>query len=321
MAVINCDITRDGVRIEEGKRWAQIYKATYQIETDTEMGPIAVQVAARGAVTPRPVPEKGDSYSVASETDLASFALDFNWRRDPKSNKRWFCDVIWRPLDPKDSIDNLIEPIPVNRDPVLWWEFEDTTEVVRKAKNITAMSHISRAAGTLGEIVNAAGVPYDTLPERPKSRPVLVLQRNYSTLDKIREVHDTYIHKLNAATYRGGAAKTWFVRSITSSPPTTENGYTYYQGQIRLAYDPNTWKFTLVNQGLSWLDGTWTPGSPGSWSPNPPKLKKTDANAARITEPQLLTATGQLVNGGAVGNDVEYEYADTVSFTDIELEP
>lgn len=322
MAVTSCDITRDGISIEESKRYAQTYSARYQIETDSEMGPIAVQSGARSG-SPRPVPAKGDYFDVDSETDLSSFALDFRWSRDPQNKFRWFCDVTWRPLDPgrgETSISDVINTDPLAMEPVLWWEIEEYTKPIKEAKVITNLTHVGRAVGSTGPLINAAGDPFDIVPEIPASRSTLVIQKNWENLDSIRKWNDEFANKLNSGTYRNAPARTLLAKTISSGMPVFDNGVTYYTVQLRLVYEPDEWKHVLTNAGMKYLTGTWTPGSPGSWSNR--KEVTTDSSGAKIVTPRQLGQYGNLDWDGDELPNVEYEYGvDEVDFTGIEEEP
>lgn len=311
--LVKCDIDRNGVRIQEGRRWARTYQARYIIEASESVGCLEAEVLARSGGA-RPVPIKGAAYAVAGNgADPASFALEFQWSVNPQRHSQWFCDVTWRPPDPKESPPNYTVPNPLDRSAIHWLEFEETTEIVTEAKNITPLPHLSpaRPAGTLGKIVNAAGQPFDSLPERPNARPVLVLQRAYRTLEQLMGLHNTYYRKLNSDTYQGAPAKTLYVRSIQCGAPQYENGVEYFIGQIRIVYNPKGWKISLVNQGLAYLESG--------------KLINYDKSSTGqiFTEPILLAANGSRLSPGVAGNSIEYEYSDdTVSFANIgELPP
>lgn len=316
MSVVECEITRNGVRIQESKRWAQTYSARYRIITDVPLGPIAVQTASR-IYGNTPVPYKGDAYNVHGEIDPASFALDFSWELDPQNRNRWYCDVVWRPPDPREIVANYTQPNPLQRTVIKWIDFEETTEVVQEAKNITNLGHLNppRPVGTLGPIVNTAGQLFDDFRERPDARPVLIIQRNYPSLASIIALHNTYYRKLNQDVYEGAAAKTLWVRRITASPPIFENGFQYFQGTIHIAYDPRGWKHRIVNRGLAYLEAG--------------KLIDFDKGAGaaagtghNFSEPILLNSTGgRLPPGASSGITVEYEWGDTTSFANIEQVP
>lgn len=306
--IASCKIDRGGVKISESKRWPQVYNATYIIETTGAQGPLRVQIDSRLATSlPHPVPIKGATYNVASEADNSSFAQDFSWRRDTDKADRWFCDVTWRPLDPRDSPANLAQPDPLLRTAVQWWEFEETTELVEVAENITPLPQLSRPANTLGPIVNAAGKPFDSVPERPKSLMVLVIQRAYSSLIKVRQAYDNYAHKINSDTYQGAAVGTLYVRRVSCSQPLYENGAAYFIGQIHIAYDPAGWKFALVNRGLGAGVGA--------------AYRAFDTTGQETTEPLLLALDGTRLPSGIGGNTIDYKYAPSVSFANIAQEP
>jgi hypothetical protein len=118
-------------------------------------------------------------------------------------------------------------------------ERRETDFPIVEAKNVEPLPYAGggasgRAAGTLGRVVNAAGEQADEQLLDTISNPVLVIRRNYASLNQIIELNLDYQLTTNDAAIYGWEIRRLKFLAAESLGRQEENGIEYYPGEVRI---------------------------------------------------------------------------------------
>lgn len=154
-------------------------------------------------------------------------------------------------------------------------------------------------------LVNAAGEPFDALPERDRSKVVINIEKNYASAqwNSIEPLLDTVNQGIVTIRGRNYPAET--LRLIAANE--TENvemvsgsAVTFYTVNMSLKYDKNGHKHELLNVGYQELDGS---------ARKPIK----DADGNQVTKPWPLNADGTKKAAPDTAPDVLTFYPDELA--------
>lgn len=165
------------------------------------------------------------------------------------------------------------EPNPLLRPVRYSVEFQNVVQAIRKD------------VVTGNAFLNSAGKPFGA-QEIERSILLLTCVKNYATLDEIIAIGRTYDQSVNDASYKGYGARQAKFESIVSSQQMYENGIAFYEGTIRIAFDPLNWDMKLVQEG-------WVYKAAGK------TRRFLDDDNQPTTEPGLLDALGNKLAVGA----------------------
>lgn len=245
MAVTSCYYDRDQVEASVSDSGMGTYTHGYIITTDSEMGAESVVAGAQAlGGGNNPLPAQWAAYSYQGDTDLYSYARDFALKRVPETKYLWRATVVWRPVEPGEgSRTQGGDPIrsvtnPVDRDAVVWWDREVTTEV--KQKDTTGKC-----------LLNKCGFRYEERAEIEVSRSVLVVECNVATLGDVYYYTNKFEGTVNNSPMTIGqksiAARACLCREVASSPVKTEQGYVFFTLVFRFVFakDGENWDFPM----------------------------------------------------------------------------
>lgn len=234
------------------------YSAKYRVTTDTRaMSGLAVAILAQSA-TPDPLPAYFASYALYGASDPSALAQDFSGSTpDPDKHATvWIFSVGWRPLEGDQDDDHTSQDNPLDRPLRIRVDQEEVEELVENGYNDDALPNVNlpgetggRAADTFGPICNSAGQQPDTPLTRPRKIDVLVIRKNFATIDEIVALRNAFNGKLNNATFYGAPARKALCRSITMSDEMSAGGVEYREAEFQIAGDPNGFSIPLVNCG------------------------------------------------------------------------
>jgi hypothetical protein len=227
-----------------------IYNLRFLVTTDGAIGPKSVINGALSA-SPAPLPSRWSTYAYLDDTDPYSYARDYRVERDPKSVKRYFIDLTYRPPESGEGSATSggdpvrSEPNPMDRPPVLWWDREVNT--TRFQEDIE---------GT--PIRNYAGDYYDDYVDLETPKSVLVVEFNVPTAGDVYTLQDTFDGAVNVSAWTVDGvtvpARNALCREVSGGPPITELGYTYFRVTMRFVFaeDGGTWDYRIPEYGYFW---------------------------------------------------------------------
>jgi hypothetical protein len=305
------------------------YEVVFEVDQD-DAGPladgVAVTLAAIALGGSGRVYGLGEEYSLFT-TDLDSYCQLISWKRpDPANNlKRWHVTCNFGPSQGTDP------GVYTEDNPLLWpviydVDFIEEQVPLDKARVVESLSHIGRAAGSLGPVINAAGVEFTEAALTTIWYPILIAKKNYSTLDEIVALNLAYQGTTNSDTYFGAATRKAKFLSTASGGRQQVNGTVYYPGTTRIWFKDATWDRGILNNGWSHLvksGGNYKLDSAGK-----PKLFKNkvhdDPNAAAETDPDQdcseplnMALDGTLQPSDVAGLYLNYRDLNEVSYAGI----
>lgn len=243
MAVTSCHYDRRICSGQSDEFGMGIYTLGWVVKTNSTMGPNAVLQGAQtitgsdsDGIANNAVPLRWDSYSYQGDSDQLSYARDYKVTQDPGSVNLWFIEVTYKPPgsgegsatsggDPINSVSD-----PIARETVKWWDREVFTYEALYDKDGKA-------------IVNKAQDYYPEPIELEACRGVLVIEKNYRTLENVMFLSMTYDGAVNKTTWNVTPAlqlqpRQALCRQVSSGPPRTEQGYVYFPVSFRFAVKP-----------------------------------------------------------------------------------
>ena len=277
-------------------QWQRTYTRVFIVETnDVKDGPYAVRTAV-DPNTSTAIPSIGNSYTnstgayAATETDTGSFVQSIEVAEDGGSSSggmQWLVTVKYGPYDATQFSATAVDwPIRVSfggnhYDKVVW--FDQAGNAIR----------------------NSAGDPFDSPITRDDTRSVITVERNELVSAFDLTLAESYRDKVNNATWNGFDAKTVKCSSITTGPPQQDaNGAIFYVVTYVFEIDRDTWKKSLLDQGLCQLDSS----SPARQTPI------TDANGQPVTEAVPLDGSGHRLASNATPVQLDFDVYPAVDF-------
>lgn len=230
------------------------YEVTFEVD-QTDGGALACGVAvviAAQALGTNPVPLQGDDYSYDSFTDLDSFCQEISWSRPNPVDKpkRWHVVCKYDPVDGTDP-GSISEPDPLLRPVEYWIEWAEEQVVLDEAAIVEDLSHIGRAANSVGRVVNSCGVEFTEPLMKTIYYPVLHCQKAYATLDEIVALNLTYQGTTNNGTFFGAGAREAKYLTTESGRIQRLSGTDFYMGVTRIWFKDDTWDRRPLNNGWS----------------------------------------------------------------------
>lgn len=298
---MECHIARDGWSGTLGRPGENTYTVPYWVIADNNaQEPKEIIEACQLSGSPDVLPTIYQNYSYNGSIDYGAFALSIGFKRDAMKASKWHLTVNYGPLPPGTQPgDNTANPL--DRSTKYWLEFETLTEQITKAYNVADLPN--RPANTLGPVTNAAGIEFDETLFEDVNRAILVAEKPFATLSEIYGIDATFGKTLNNDTFFGRPKGHAQFHSIDCNRVQTENNIEYYTGTIRVILSRTPLYREVVNQGWAYRDGFG-------------ELHEfLDADGNRVSEPQLLTPTGQALASGLVGNTISYRTREFVNYS------
>lgn len=297
-----CELARDARNATLSIPGRNVYSVEYLINADSSTwGAKRVVETCQTLTAPNDaLPLIYSYYDIegTSYTDYAAFCLSISVRRNPAKLTQWHATANFGPLPPGrlagDAITN-----PLLRPTKYSLEYVAQTEPVTEAYNETALPH--RSIGTLGPIESAAAEQFDEALYETFYRPVLIMRKNYGSLDDVHSLVRTYDNTLNSNSFFGyprGCAK---FEGVYLSDVMNENQITFWEATVRVALSREPFYRSVVNQGFRYLDG------------NGNSVKATDADGNELSAPINLDLDGSKTPSGQLGTMIDYrtrEYTD-----------
>lgn len=231
-AVIKCQLQRQ-MSGSIGLNNEQSHRLSYQVWADGLMWGPEVIVGAYTA-TPDPLPQRYQLWTPGGVA-TGAYVLSLSYRADDANHSKWHIDVEIGKLpagrNPTDNVEN-----PLLRPPRYRVEYIEETVVIEKDREGKP-------------ITNSVGDPPDSALEDIDAYPVLVVEKNYATLQQIVDLGNTYHRSVNSNAFYGATARKVRFMPIQASDILNENGIEYYTATMRFAFNPRTWDREFLNRG------------------------------------------------------------------------
>lgn len=231
-AVLSCTMSRDmSGSISIGNE--QSHRLQYQVWTDGPMFGPAVIIGAYTA-TPDPLPQRYQQW-VAGGLSTGAYVLSLSYKSDSANHKKWLIDVEIGKLPPgKSAADDVQNPL--LRPPRYRIEYIEEQIIIEKDREGKP-------------ITNSVGDPPDSALEDIDAYPVLVVDKNFATLQDIVDLGKQYHRTVNSDTFYGAAAREVKFMPLQASDIQNENGIEYYTATMRFAFNPKKWDREFLNRG------------------------------------------------------------------------
>ena len=298
-----------GVIYLEGSKVLATAAVQWLIENDEDLGQMGTYLAAAG-YGPDPLPQVGAGYNVThddfQDSESWLFLQRVEMHRDPSRRVKWiakgFYGVPPRNVNPAEYLTP-----PLERAPRYWVESEQFTRIAENGWNVEAIPSLAggnaRDAMTPGPIVNAALQDYDLPLEETQNRLIYCKSYNVATPQEMIDIHNIYDQSLNSGLYYSAPEMHAKYRSAVCSQQQYEQGQAFHENVVRVAVSGEPFSRKIINRGYHYtsLDG------------NDVVLNPTNS-----TEPRLLTAEGELLPDGQLGNSIEYITRKLVDYTPLQ---
>ncbi len=235
-----------------------VYEVTYDtIQTNVHIAYELAKVA-----TGSPLPGRGQA--LPGSTGLYAGTIT----PEPNDMVRtiWQWTVSYTRPQP-DELTNLSRPGGLSDNPLLIppipnIQYMDRDYVIEKAKNVEALSHGdgkggSRAANTLGPIVNAAGKRPDEPLMDTERLEVLVIRKNYPSLAAIVNLNRTFKRSTNSDAVQGYQARELRYLLTESEGLQVMNGIQFWPGVTTILAETTT-DIIVDNVGYEYWDAVAT---------------------------------------------------------------
>lgn len=212
---------------------------TYRVQADSILyDPYAVLTVGQSS-GPTPIPPRGAIYG------SSAFLFARTFRVNPSKERRDVFDVEVTFAVPEDPSAEGNHENPLLRPAVFNIEWIETQYVVQQAKNVEALSHGNgkggnRPALTLGPLVNAAGKQLIEPVLDNERNGVLVIAKNFASLDAIVTVNETYARTTNSLPYKGFDARRLKYQVTESQGQQVENGILFWPAITRIEIKKTT---------------------------------------------------------------------------------
>lgn len=249
------------------------------------------------------LPARRSAYGTVSTVDL--YVTRVAGKPRGSNTHTWDWTVVFEPPPPLEfGIFDTTDPLArAAQYDIRWIERE---EAIEKAANVAELVHGdgkggSRAAGTVGPIVNAAGKRPDEPIMRTGRLPVAVIRKNFANLAQVMARNINYFDTTNSDTipvtgtpsFSFGARTMEFLLTETMGQQ-KENGITFYPTETTILIKPTT-DFTIDNVGYEYWNDT-----AGNWT------TATDSEGNRMSEPINLKTDGD--KGGDNTSTITYRH-------------
>lgn len=296
MAIVTCKIAERSLNLVSRPQSGGSLRVIYKLETDAVQGPIDTYTQGQAVTDPNdPLPARWQQYDELGESDTALYCSTISLRRvSTTANKKWTVTCDYATLAP-GQLSGDGDTNPFARPVHYWLEEEYQTVPIEQGKNLQVQglwqNGQQRDIGQLGPIENGANQPFDETLTKDRSYSILCAQKNFASLDSIRQIKAVYEDTMNSDEFYGVPPRHAEFRSITTSRPIEEDGTVYWSATIRIALNENeTWDRYVVNRGKKYWDNVAA------------KLEDFEQS-----EPQNLTTDGLPVAQGKMGNLLGYE--------------
>ena len=280
-----------------------VYEVTYDaIQTNVHQA-FALATQATGT----PVPQRGAQLAGQSGMYAGTITPEPTVVRNI-----WTWTVTYTRPQPED-LTNLSRPDGLADNPLLIppipnISYMDREYVITKAKNTATLSHGdgkggSRAANTLGPIVNAAGKRPDEPQMDTERIEVLVIRKNYPTLAHIVNLNRTFKRSTNSDAVQGYQARELRYLLTESEGLQVMNGIQFWPGVTTILAEATT-DLILDNVGYEFWDN-----AAGDW-----EVAK-DKDGAPMSEPINLKLDGD--EGGDNSTTITYRYLTEMAYASL----
>lgn len=293
----------------------------------------------------------GDEYAIENDRDagveLKSIKPD---RLGERSRKVWVARATWEPREAGKKDTQLGEDGKPTDDPLRYYDRVSIREVrvMRAVERATYWSGLKdmaaqlRPPGTVGAVVNSAGVPFDPPLERRETQQIVVISRNLpafpqAAADVLRDATNAqriFVAKRFARYEAEWAPLTAMIESLVGEFR-FEREVAYWDCSLTIALNPRTWRERVLDRGLH---AAFAVGFPDPDGPDPatgiprllsftderlvdgapPVRRLVDHEGRPIAEPIRLDGNGQPLAAGQP--DVYLEYATLVERHWLELQ-
>lgn len=287
------------------------YTATFRVITDTLVTSPIIALVESTSASPNAVPLYGATYNlgtgVTDDFDLGSFAQDYDVKDagGTDTTNLWDITVTWRPFDSSPHSPTDRGTTPVDRAVRYTMEFIETQEIVSNAWNVAAIN--TRAANTLGPIINSAGEQFHDAVIEDDKVLVLVAKKNFLTLEHVAAYHRYFNRTLNSDTIYGYTAHKAKFLSVELGEVINEQyggaSVPYYPATIKIAFKDTEWYLPVVNKGMK------VRPSAGAEA-----VGARDKNNHPVSSPILLAANGTALPDGTIGNTISYRTRRAVAY-------
>ena len=235
------------------------------------------------------VPTYGTPYQFGDATDNTCFATDYDcWLDDPKNPRIWILEVGYTSVqggsgNSKLEKEKKTKPNPLDWDTIYQIEWVEDQVPIEQATLLevgrfllnppsetedeiigdkgwdvyrNSFPWMKRGSGgnEPGPIVNTANQQTIDPVTKPSFHPILVLTKNFPSLDTSIQLNNVYGDTTNNSTFLGGPTRCW--RFITATTEPTQEKYVegvgsviYYPTTVKIEFNKDTWDLFILNNG------------------------------------------------------------------------
>lgn len=277
---------------------------SYLVVLDSKVNnPREVIRIARG-LSPNPLP----ALRAAVGSGYPLYASKFEASRTSEKNQTaWVVAVTFEPPSPGEDSSHQVSN-PLARPPVFTVRYFESEYVIKSARNVDDLPgpgffNVERPAGTLGPIVNAAFRRPDEPPLGTERRCVIVISRNYQSLNTIISLNNNYQRTTNVDTVRWGgqefSPRTLKYHVTEAEGLQVEDGVAYWPGSTEIEVTTGT-DLVIDNVGFEY----WDRNDNGVLS----LYRAKDENGDDTSEPVNLTINGRLPADQLTTTQIAYRY-------------
>ena len=206
----------------------------------------------------------GDTYSFGTEYDTGSFCVDVVAdEEDVGDGRQWLVTVQFNRA-PQLEENPLLQP----------WDISLDGQAIQLPFDVDSDGR---------PVCNTVGDPFSTATMKQANQPILSITRNEAAFNPS---YHLFANTINADVFFSGAPETVFCQPIHQHREISSTYGAYWPTTYTFVFDPNGWDIRLINQGFR------ARGPRGV-------MKNILVQGIPITEPALLTASGDILPQGA----------------------
>lgn len=229
-----------------------VYEVQYD---DVPLNPYTALALARSA-SGEPVPPYRHQYATTRSWMFAqNFTASLSRSNETCKLLQWTVNYAPPPAGEDPSVYQYANPL--DRPPVFNVAYISEEVPIWSAKNVEALAKAldgaNRAAGTEGAVTNAAGDPPADPLLRTKRWEVLVMTKNYPSLDAIVARNREFKETTNSDSFKGYGARELEYQLTESSGVQYENGVEFWPGVTEIICRPTD--LVVDNVGFNYWDG------------------------------------------------------------------
>lgn len=296
----------------QGQAVTETFNIFMSGDGDHDFPGLIVKAAAASAL----FPDLGDPWPTNAGFGLFAKSFAFKVKEEKNLQSVWECTVNYLPLQPGEPSTENTSTNPLGWPATYWLEWVEYEQAITKARNVEAFTGgFTRAAGTLGPVVNTAFQEFEEGLFDTVRDAVLVVKKNVATLSDVIARNRDFQLTTNSDTVLGADPRRMKFLGADSGGKLTANGVNYYEMTTRIQVTKTTdrevnnvgWKELVDGQKLVNIKVP----KPGATPDN--QGKYADSDMEDTPEPLFLDLAGKKKTSGT--QTITYRYLEEVPYT------